>query len=349
MATNIYDMNGVIATIVVPIYNTKDTLDRTVESIINQTYKYLDVLLIDDGSENDTKNKCDEWTTKDSRIRCIHKNNEGLGLTRNRGIREAIGKYVFFIDSDDYIEHNMISEMVSKAEEFKADVVCSSFFMDESEEDCILPGGLYENNIKKYLLPRLLGRKKTGEDDFLNVSACTKLYSIEFLKKHNISFKSERQYIWEDMAFNFDCLLYAEHVYIIDRCFYHYCYNDQSITHVYDSHKIDKIVGIYNYFLDAINNNCVSEESHIRLNYSVMGNIRMCIKQIALYCNKQEAIKEINRICNIQEVEKIAGELRGENLSKIQLLLNSAVKRKNIRIVYLLALIQNYKTKGEIS
>lgn len=342
-------MNEVIATIVVPVYNTKDTLDRTIESIINQSYKKLDILMIDDGSEVDTKKRCDEWITKDGRIRCIHKDNEGLGLTRNRGIKEAKGKYIFFVDSDDYIEQNMVEEMVSKAEEYKADMVCSSFFFDEHEESCILQKGLYEENIRDYLLPRLLGRKKTGEDDFLNVSACTKLYLVDFLKKNNIVYKSERQYIWEDMAFNFDCLLHAERIYIIDKCFYHYCYNAQSITHVYDSNKIDRIVEMYNYLNGAIKSNKISGESCVRLNFSVMGNVRMCIKQVVLYCKKQEALREIQRICNIQEIEKMSNELGRENLSGVQIILNNVIKHKNNKIIYLLAWIQNYKTKGIIS
>ncbi|MCR5421525.1 MAG: glycosyltransferase [Lachnospiraceae bacterium] len=326
------------------MYNTKKTIDRTIESIINQTYEELEILLVDDGSTDGVSQVCDEWTKKDARIRCIHKHNEGLGLTRNRGILEAKGKYIFFIDSDDYIENNMVADMVRKAEEYNADMVGSNFFFENREENCLLKEGVYEGSeIVEYLLPRLLGRMKYGQDDFLNVSSCTKLYSVDFLRNNRITCKSEREYIWEDMVLNFDCLLKAERIYIVQKCYYHYCYNGDSLTHKYDSNKIDRIIKIYSYFQEMISTNNLADESKDRLNFSVMGNIRMCIKQVVLYCDKSKAIKEIKRICGNQNVHRISKELKNQNLSKVQVLFNQAVKINASHIVYLLAKAQNRK------
>ena len=339
-----------IATIVVPVYNTLDTLDRTLDSVCSQTCTNLEILIIDDGSKKPTSDRCDEWAIKDSRIRCIHKENEGLGLTRNRGISEAKGKYIFFIDSDDYIDNDMIERMTNKAEKYNAEIVSTNFYFNESKDECCLKDDLYEENIKSYLLPRLLGREKTGVNDFLNVSACTKLYLVKFLRDNGILCKSEREYIWEDMAFNFDCLVKANRIYVMNDCFYHYCYNGYSITHIYDSTKIDRIVSMYNFFLSEIKEiDYIFNNANKRLCFSVMGNIRMCIKQVVLYCDFRNAIKEIRRICNIIEVNNIANELGKQNLSRVQLVFNSAIIKKHIGLIYLLAKCQNIKSKGIIS
>ena len=343
-------MNIPIATIVVPVYNTLDTIDRTLESVCTQTYTDIEILVIDDGSKKPTSDRCDEWGRKDPRIRCIHKENEGLGLTRNRGISEAKGKYIFFVDSDDYIDNDMIEKMTNKAEEYNAEIVSTNFYFNESKEDCLLKDGLYEDNIKSYLLPRLLGRKKTGVNDFLNVSTCTKMYLVKFLRDNGLVCKSEREYIWEDMAFNFDCIVKANRIYVMNDCFYHYCYNENSITHVYDKTKIERIIAMYSFFQNTINEKRLFEnEINERLCFSVMGNIRMCIKQVVLYCNIQTAIREIRKICNTNEVYEISSEMSKENLSHIQYILNCAILKKQVVLVYLLAKCQNIKTKGQIS
>ena len=92
-----------VVSIVVPVYNVENFLDRCVQSIVSQTYPFLEILLIDDGSTDACRRLCDDWAEKDSRIRVIHKNNAGLGMARNTGLEHATGKYVLFVDSDDYI------------------------------------------------------------------------------------------------------------------------------------------------------------------------------------------------------------------------------------------------------
>ena len=93
-----------IISIIVPIYNTRRYIDKCVESIVNQTYKNIEIILVDDGSTDGSDKKCDEWKEKDKRIKVIHKENEGASSARNVGIENAKGKYIAFIDSDDYIQ-----------------------------------------------------------------------------------------------------------------------------------------------------------------------------------------------------------------------------------------------------
>ena len=99
-------MNGLIS-VIVPVYNTKDYLDRCVQSIINQTYHNIEIILVDDGSTDDSGKKCDSWASKDNRIHVIHQKNAGVSAARNAGIEFAHGEYIGFVDSDDVLSLQM--------------------------------------------------------------------------------------------------------------------------------------------------------------------------------------------------------------------------------------------------
>ena len=97
-----------IVTVIIPVYNVEKFLDRCVQSVVNQTYKNLEIILVDDGSPDNCPAMCDEWSRKDSRIKVVHKRNAGLGMARNTGIENANGKYIFFFDSDDYVDESIV-------------------------------------------------------------------------------------------------------------------------------------------------------------------------------------------------------------------------------------------------
>lgn len=114
-------------TIVVPVYNTEKYLDECIKSIVNQTYENIEVILIDDGSKDNSPKICDKWAQKDSRIQVIHKMNEGAGIARNTGISNASGEYICFFDSDDYIEPYTIEKSLNALLENNADIVLFGF------------------------------------------------------------------------------------------------------------------------------------------------------------------------------------------------------------------------------
>ena len=124
---NIYGDKKV--TVVVPIHNTANYLSRCINSITNQSYRNLEIILIDDGSTDESLKICQLLAQTDSRIRVIHQDNVGLAETRNRGMELATGEYICFFDSDDYIENSMVSTLLKTAEQTKADVCESSFYI----------------------------------------------------------------------------------------------------------------------------------------------------------------------------------------------------------------------------
>ena len=108
--------------VIVPVYKVEKYLDRCVESIVNQTYKNLEIILVDDGSPDNCPVMCDEWAEKDERIRVIHKENGGLADARNAGMNIATGDYIGFVDSDDWIEPNMYEVLLKNALKYDADI-----------------------------------------------------------------------------------------------------------------------------------------------------------------------------------------------------------------------------------
>ena len=110
-------------TLIIPIYNIEQYLSQCLDSIINQTYKNIQIILVDDGSTDSSGRICDEYADKDSRIIVIHKENGGLVSARKAGLREATGEYVVYVDGDDWIELNAIEHMVGTIERTKEDIV----------------------------------------------------------------------------------------------------------------------------------------------------------------------------------------------------------------------------------
>lgn len=120
-------MNNPLVTIIVPIYNNEKYLKRCIDSIVNQDYQNLEIILVDDGSKDKTSVYCDEYTTKDKRIKVIHQTNKGLSAARNAGIKIATGNYIYLVDSDDWIATNAITVLVNLAHKTNADITLAKY------------------------------------------------------------------------------------------------------------------------------------------------------------------------------------------------------------------------------
>lgn len=214
-------MNDLVS-IVVPIYNVEKYLDRCINSIINQTYKNIEIILVDDGSPDNCPKMCDEWAQKDNRIKVVHKTNAGLGMARNTGMENASGKYIFFFDSDDYIAETIVEKCVARATKDKSEVVMFGHI------DAYDDGRLVERHIPTEKLTY-------NGDDVVNVvlpslfsyslgfgvSAC-KMFNLDVLRKHNIVFKSEREIISEDAFFSLELYPKITAVSIVPDGLYYY-------------------------------------------------------------------------------------------------------------------------------
>ena len=111
-----------LISVIVPVYRTEAYLDRCIESIVDQTYTNLEIILVDDGSPDRCPQMCDEWARRDTRIRVIHKKNGGLSDARNAGMAAATGEYIGFVDSDDWIKPDMFRLLYEKMEQMQSDI-----------------------------------------------------------------------------------------------------------------------------------------------------------------------------------------------------------------------------------
>lgn len=228
--------------VIVPVYKVEKYLNRCLESIVIQTLKDIEIILVDDGSPDECPALCDAWMAKDIRIKVIHKVNEGLGFARNSGIEVATGEYIIFCDSDDEVEPNMYEVLYEATECGKYDVVYSGF---EQE----LEGGRWQR-YNNYPEIRTYGKSFShkvamsfiGETDITcghrYVMSCNvALYKRQLLEKYHIRQMSEREVLSEDLIFQIHVALHGENFKFIPDCFYHYYKNNESLTHSFKQSK----------------------------------------------------------------------------------------------------------------
>lgn len=221
-----------LISIIVPIYNVAPYLERCINSIINQTYRNLEIILVDDGSTDGSSEMCDMFQQQDKRIKVIHKMNGGLVSARKAGIVEAKGEYAAYVDSDDWIECDMYHQMVAQMILNNADIVTSGLFRnytnDTVDEFDNIQEGVYDlEKIKNELLPVFMYTGKFYEAG-INIHIYNKLFKRELLLKHQLRVDDVVR-VGEDAALVYPYILDAKKIVVIHKCFYHYCIRQNSI------------------------------------------------------------------------------------------------------------------------
>ena len=172
---------GDLISIVVPVYNVDRYLNKCVETLVNQTYKNIEILLINDGSTDNSSNLCNEWIKRDNRIRVFHKKNGGLSDARNYGIEKARGKYISFIDSDDYIKLNMLSILHYYLIKNNADISIVSYLMVDENYDNLLDNNIPEKECISFTKEEAI--KELFHDNSIGNYAWNKLYKKSLFKE----------------------------------------------------------------------------------------------------------------------------------------------------------------------
>ena len=235
-------------TVVVPIYNAEKYLNVCIDSLINQTKKAYEIILVDDGSKDSSGRICDEYAKKEENVRVVHKENEGLGLTRNCGIREARGEYITFVDADDFCDVDYLETLQNLIFENKCDT-CKTTFKRVSQNGDYLYGddifeGLFKGpEVKNSLLPRFIGSAPDKKDS-IPMSSCCTLYSMEIIKEHQLRFVSEREWISEDIIFNLEYYAYAKNVIVSNYQGYNYRVNEGSLSRRYFPERFQKSIDL---------------------------------------------------------------------------------------------------------
>lgn len=205
-----------LVTIIVPVCNVQDYLEKCLNSIIGQTYKNIEILCIDDGSTDNSGRILDEYRLKDERITVIHKANAGYGHTMNMGMEHAHGKYMQIVESDDYIKSNMTKELLKEAERFQLDIVKSDFWRFFQENQ--LEYNKICTNDEHYNKVLSSGDDITVFDD--NMYNCTGIYRMDFIRKNHIRFNESSGASYQDNGFWFQTIALAKRLMFIPKAFY---------------------------------------------------------------------------------------------------------------------------------
>lgn len=206
-------MNSPKISVIVPIFNAKEVLPRCIDSILSQTFTDFELLLIDDGSKDNSGKICDEYARKDNRIKVFHKENGGVSSARNLGLDNANGEWISFIDSDDYIDkrffENFINNLVS-------DIIIQGYVEEKINDKPIYHNmkSLICENSYKPIFDELSSNQNTGY-------LWCRLFKNDIIINNNVRFNN-KYYIQEDEEFIFHYMLYSKTASIIEGCYYHY-------------------------------------------------------------------------------------------------------------------------------
>ena len=302
--------------IIIPVYNVEKYIDRCMKSVLEQSLSDIEIILINDGSTDNCPTICDNYAKKDSRIKVIHKENQGLGFARNSGLDIATGKYIAFLDSDDYVDTNTYKRVYEELERAQAQMCIFSYIdkKDSGEEiKQIIPIGnttLTKKDIVSVGLLGMIGSEpEYFNDTYIGMSVWKCVYSREVIEEHKIRFKSEKEFISEDIIFQMLIMPYINRIITLEDTLYYYCENagSMSLTKKYSEDKFERYKTLYLKELDMLAALNIKDEGQIRATRMFLGNIRVCIKQIA---NNQSLDKRrkkdlISEICEDKIVNEI--------------------------------------------
>ena len=221
--------------IIVPAYNIEQYLHQCVDSILAQTFSDFEVILVDDGSTDDTARICDTYEQKDTRIHVIHKKNGGLVSARKAGLLNAAGSYIGYVDGDDWVKEDMFQCLCEVASRENADIVICDFF--QATDNCFIPvshnmnGGIFDKEkLDKDIFPIMLSKGDYFQFGFFPAVWC-KLFRKSLLLEHQLAVTEEIK-MGEDAACFYPCMLEAEKVvYLKNNYLYFYRMRDTSISH----------------------------------------------------------------------------------------------------------------------
>lgn len=233
-----------LVSIIMPAYNAEKTITKAISSVLEQDYKCIELVVVNDGSKDKTSNIC--MSISDSRIRLINQNNLGLSGARNTGLNAAKGKYISFIDSDDWVDTNFISLLVENAENSQSELTICGMTREHptySQHISFKQSSSYNNCLDNIPFLSLF------EGGLIN-SCCNKLYLRNLIIKNNLSFSGKA--LVEDIEFNIKYLQLVKQVRTIVECPYHYLMNGNSLTSLVSEDMIKNYMGIQQSFISVL-------------------------------------------------------------------------------------------------
>ncbi len=267
-------MTGPKVSVIIPVFNAEKYLHRCVESVISQTLRDIEIILVDDGTPDACGAICDEYASKDRRIRVIHEENRGAGGARNSGIRIAAAEYIGFVDSDDYIDAKLFERLYHAAAEVGADVCYGDLVWDNREINSNLAPypTLYQGAaIQDILLPNLTvfhpGKRNKY---YCRHSACAAIYKRSVIKDNQVLFHDDKKLLGEDAIFNIDFCHHASSIRILSESMYYVCPNPDSTTRSYRSDYFEARKLFHRLYMDRAKAMGFHDQASLQTDYLLL-------------------------------------------------------------------------------
>lgn len=335
-------MNEYKISVIVPVYNTEKYLRNCVETLMGQTYGNLEILLIDDGSSDHSGELCEELSLEDPRIRVIHKENGGLISAWKRGVAESTGAYLCFVDSDDWVDRNMLSKMAERLTGNEREIIASDYVIERENGSsryvwqALAPGEYDREAMERKVIPGLLGR----EQRLVTISRCMKLISRKLIED-NLRYSDPAVTTGEDTTIMLPSLIDCDRLVIMDhKAWYHYRYVTSSMIHKYDRKLYNNILLLRQITQRILEDKFTgdrlaqmllkADQEHIFMLFLVLKN--------EARGNPADYRKNILKICREEEVKKLCQSARIEVRENANRLLYLVMRHPNEITVRLLRL-----------
>ena len=315
-----------LVSVIVPVYNTQDYLDKCISALLAQTYENIEIILVNDGSTDESLGVCRKYQSQDSRIVVIDKENGGASSARNVGIKVASGEYIMFVDSDDYVDANYVKEMISAQLKYQDSFVICDLCGILSD------GGLlpFHDNITDEGVFEISDYYKFSKWLILN-QPYNKIFMSKKIKEHKILFK-ENLPIGEDIYFNLEYLMQCKEVYFVNKQLY-YCLRDRdsSLCHRPYENLLDIYKLIFNKHMELFLLFHVNEEYKSALTSSHYGEHLDCLdREIAHAKSKKMMFANMTDILHSENFQLCLEHCK-RDISKLYYFI---LNMKNPRIYY---------------
>lgn len=275
------DNQEILLTIVVTVFNVEPYIHRCLESIINQTYTHLEIIIIDDGSTDTSGKICDNYAKNDARIKVYHRVNEGLVSARNQGVKQANGDLITFVDADDWIENDMYANMLMDYQD--EDMITSGLIYDWKDRSQLLldsfkEGVFNRDSIENIISLQMMYNEKAKQQG-ITASVCNKLFKTELLKKV-IKLIDRNLTFGEDGATVYCFVSYSKKIKIINKAWYHYVQHEDSMIRTNDFTTFEKLCRLKNCLLMNLKESVPALQMNEQIEYYVKPFLYSAIKDI---------------------------------------------------------------------
>lgn len=333
-----------LVSIIMPVYNSEKYIERAIKSVIKQTYKNWELIIVNDGSTDSSKQICEKYSRNDKRIKVINKNNEGVSIARNYGINNSQGKYIMFLDSDDFYEENMIEEMYKIMTINEVDIVKANYKI--INKDKII-------NNKEYIIEKLYNKQDITKEliDLLLTEKIHCYLWLLMLKREIVVNFNSKLHIFEDANFYLETFIKAKSIYITKQCLYNYNKgNINSLTQknirknienmIIADKELKQTLKKYNYLtkknIDKLDTRILVDI----VNYCYLVQTREGLQII------KNILKELN---NKEEIKKMTLNFNKSYVSKKEKIFTIAAIKERYIIFYIMCIVKNIKNKNKFS